>query len=405
MNKGLKIVFWIIFFPIMFTIFVVKNTWKKPVKIVTLSILWLFTVIFWMTPSADAPVGTADTDVEVVDAAEGNEQSLDFETETDTDTNANEAVAADKSVEANSGTEPASLDTSSTLQEESQSTIKTQPSSVPEQSIWLTSTIKNLGYSNNKLLEVYGGNLSGYREASVKVDIGFGVREYWAFTNQYGQLVAVIAEEVVLQDDNTEPVTDNGRYYPDEAKVSGTERSDLDEGHVIADSLGGVSNAYNITPQDSTLNRYGDQAYMEKWIREAGGCSEFVAVITYPNTTTQIPSHYSYTYTLMGNVINDEFDNVNPDEVNTTVAEKVPVQEQTPTPEPEPIVEPTPEPIATPEPPVTQPEHDISSIDTNGNGTVTIAEAKAAGYTMPITSDHWLYKYMIDRDGDGMVGE
>jgi len=24
---------------------------------------------------------------------------------------------------------------------------------------------------------------------------------------------------------------------------------------------------------------------------------------------------------------------------------------------------------------------------------------------MPITSDHWLYPYMDDRDGDGMVGE
>lgn len=62
-------------------------------------------------------------------------------------------------------------------------------------------------------------------------------------------------------------------------------------GHVIADSLGGVSNAYNITPQDSTLNRDGDQAYMEKVIRDAGGRSNFTAVITYPSTTTQIPSH------------------------------------------------------------------------------------------------------------------
>ena len=48
---------------------------------------------------------------------------------------------------------------------------------------------------------------------------------------------------------------------------------------------------------------------------------------------------------------------------------------------------------------------DVSKIDTNGNGKVTIAEAKAAGYSMPIHSDHWLYKYMDDRDGDGMVGE
>ena len=58
-------------------------------------------------------------------------------------------------------------------------------------------------------------------------------------------------------------------------KVSGVENKDLDEGHIIADSLGGVSNAYNITPQNSTLNRHADQAYMEKMIRDAGGCTDF----------------------------------------------------------------------------------------------------------------------------------
>lgn len=48
---------------------------------------------------------------------------------------------------------------------------------------------------------------------------------------------------------------------------------------------------------------------------------------------------------------------------------------------------------------------DISSVDTNGNGTVTITEAEAAGYSMPITSEHWLYPYMTDQDNDGVVGE
>ncbi|KAF0818137.1 hypothetical protein KIS4809_2939 [Bacillus sp. ZZV12-4809] len=42
---------------------------------------------------------------------------------------------------------------------------------------------------------------------------------------------------------------------------------------------------------------------------------------------------------------------------------------------------------------------------TNGNGQVTIQEAKDAGYSMSIMSDHWLYPYMDDRDNDGMVGE
>ncbi len=165
-------------------------------------------------------------------------------------------------------------------------------------------------------IEVDGGDLSGQRLPNVVVDVGFGDRAYYAFTNEYGQLVKVTAKEIILQDDEHEPVLSSGRYYPDEAKVPGTESPTLDEGHVIADSLGGVSNAYNITPQDSTLNRDGNQAYMEKVIRDAGGCSDFTAVITYPSTTTQIPSHYSYTYTLKGSVINDEFDNVNPDAAN-----------------------------------------------------------------------------------------
>lgn len=171
-------------------------------------------------------------------------------------------------------------------------------------------------FAGYKLIEVYGGDLSGHREPNVVVDIGFGDREYYAFTNEYGQLVKVIAKEIILQDESTEPVNSNGRYYKDEAKVPGVESKNLDEGHIIADSLGGVSNAYNITPQNSTLNRHGDQAYMEKVIRDAGGCTDFVAIITYPNTSTQIPSHYSYTYTINANVINDEFDNINPDDYN-----------------------------------------------------------------------------------------
>ena len=245
-------------------------------------------------------------------------------------------------------------------------------------------------FSGYDLIEVDGGDLSGYRQPNVVVDIGFGDREYWAFTNEHGQLVRVIADEIILQDDNNEPVTSSGRYYSDEAKVPGVERDDLDEGHIIADSLGGVSNAYNITPQESTLNRHGDQAYMEDAIRKAGGAKKFEAIITYPNTKTQIPSSYKYTYTLRGNVIVDTFDNVNPDKVNESLGLT------------------GSEPVETTEPAKSTGSNangDISSVDTNGNGQVTIKEAKAAGFRMPITSDHWLYPYMDDRDGDGMVGE
>lgn len=205
-----------------------------------------------------------------------------------------------------------SLVISSTLVGCETTSVSTESKQTVNQEVGVSSDIDAL-LANNRIIEVDCEDMSGTREPNVKVDIGFGDREYWAYTNEYGQLVRVEAKEIVLQDDNIEPVTAEGRYYSDEAKVPGVEQKDLDEGHIIADSLGGVSNAYNITPQDSTLNRHGDQAYMEKVIRDAGGCTDFVAVIAYSDTNTQIPSHYSYTYTINGEVMNDEFDNVNPD--------------------------------------------------------------------------------------------
>jgi hypothetical protein len=265
-----------------------------------------------------------------------------------------------------------------------------------------------------KVISVKGGDLSGKRLPNVAVDIGYGSRVYWGFTNKYGQLVYVVADKITIQDSKTEKVLKNGRYYKDEAKVPGTERKDLDEGHVIADSLGGVSNAYNITPQNSTLNRHGDQAYMEKVIRDAGGCTDFVATITYPDTKTQIPSHYKYTYKINGEGITDSFDNVDPDEANKPLISVTPKPTVVPTATPKPTIIPTPIPTPTlmPTPiPTQMPTNEISEatelrkVDTNGNGRVTIAEAEVAGFSMPIYSNHWLYKYMTDSDGDGMVGE
>lgn len=284
------------------------------------------------------------------------------------------------------GTEKSTEDILSAVQAISNDKTINQESTTPSNS-------ESIDYNGAtyKIIQVDGGDLSGSRQSNVAVDIGYGDRTYWAFTNEHGQLVYVTADKITLQDDSTEPVNSDGRYYPDEAKVPGTEREDLDEGHVIADSLGGVSNAYNITPQNSTLNRHGDQAYMEKVIRDAGGCENFVATITYPDTTTQIPSHYHYEYVLNGSKVVDDFDNVNPDEVNAAISTQVDTAEATTVP--------------TTEAATTNEKEELSRIDANGNGKVTIAEAKAAGYSMPIYSDHWLYKYMDDRDHDGMVGE
>ncbi len=246
-------------------------------------------------------------------------------------------------------------------------------------------------FTGSKKITIDGGDLSGSRQANVVVDIGFGDRKYWAFTNEHGQLVRVIAKKIVLQDDATEDVTRDGRYYSDEAKVPGVERADLDEGHIIADSLGGVSNAYNITPQNSTLNRHGDQAYMEDVIRKAGGATNFEAQITYPDTSTMIPSAYQYTYTVRGNTVVDRFKNGNPDETNAALG--LTKKKET---KKEPTAKSTPDTTKT---------EDVSRVDTDGNGQVTIQEAKDAGYAMPITEKHWLYQYMRDNDHDGMVGE
>ena len=246
-------------------------------------------------------------------------------------------------------------------------------------------------FTGYRKILVDGGDLSGSRQANVVVDIGFGDRKYWAFTNEHGQLVRVIAKKIVLQNDATEDVTRDGRYYSDEAKVPGVERPDLDEGHIIADSLGGVSNAYNITPQDSTLNRHGDQAYMEDVIRKAGGATNFEAQITYPDTSTMIPSAYQYTYTVRENTVVDRFKNGNPDETNAALGLTKKKEKKT-------------ESSATSSVNTTATE-DVSRVDTDGNGQVTIQEAKDAGFAMPITEKHWLYQYMRDNDHDGMVGE
>ena len=73
----------------------------------------------------------------------------------------------------------------------------------------------------------------------------------------------------------------------------------------------------------------------------------------------------------MGNEVVDTFDNVNPDEVNASLGltGSEPADSSSST-----------------------TDGDVSSVDTNGNGQVTIKEAEAEGYSIPIMSDHWLYR-------------
>lgn len=158
----------------------------------------------------------------------------------------------------------------------------------------------------NKEITVDPCDLSGDRKKNVKVDVGmdtdYSSREYWGYTNEYSQLVYVKADEIIAQDDNEEETEEKGggRYCSDEAKVKGVEATNLDEGHIIADSLGGVSNAYNITPQESQLNRYGTQADLEEEMREALSAgkevTDFEGFVYYKTTNDTIPISYKISY-------------------------------------------------------------------------------------------------------------
>ena len=154
------------------------------------------------------------------------------------------------------------------------------------------------------------------RTANVVVSIGAtddGVpREYYAVTNSTGQLVEVIARDIIVQNDETETVSDKGRYCDNLPFVPGAGKG-FDRGHVIADSLGGQSNVYNLAPQNATLNRYGDQAFIENQIRKAGGAADFHAVLTYPDSYSDVPSRYSIAYSLENTPRVRTFANIDPD--------------------------------------------------------------------------------------------
>ncbi|BES66097.1 hypothetical protein SANA_25360 [Gottschalkiaceae bacterium SANA] len=333
--KLLKILAWIIVFPFMLTYW----GWKRKKKLVMvlgaiLSVLFI-TIASIDTGSAGVNAGqnmrelqqgeavSDSREVPLEDSGEENlsevEEIVESQSSEDNDLTGEPEVVSASMESAESQAIDKARDSPETNNSDNNSLADGANTEIIEGS---KEQSKSGLFDGYRLIEVDGRDLSGHRESNVVVDIGFGDREYYAFTNEFGQLVKVVAEEIILQDDATEPVLSTGRYFSDEAKVPGVESPVLDEGHVIADSLGGVSNAYNITPQDSTLNRHGDQAYMEDQIRKAGGCTDFVAIITYQDAETQIPSHYSYKYTLKGNVIEDDFDNVNPDEINAPVIEK-----------------------------------------------------------------------------------
>lgn len=170
--------------------------------------------------------------------------------------------------------------------------------------------------SNNYKIRVDACDLSGNRRANVKVNIGNQTknikREYYAYTNKYKQVVYVEAKELILQQKSEEK--HKGRLCQDEANVKGTEDKNLDQGHIIADALGGVSNAYNITPENSYLNRKGSKYNLEQeWMNALRNNQKITNVkveIIYPNNYTQTPSKYKYSWEVDGSKRNLEIDNI-----------------------------------------------------------------------------------------------
>lgn len=166
-------------------------------------------------------------------------------------------------------------------------------------------------WSYKRVVNVDPCNTDGKRQKNVVVDIGYGHREYYALTNNNGQLTEVYAGQ--LEEQHPEEELDNKRYCPSQANVPGVKKDVYDRGHVIADALGGVSNAYNITPQDSKLNRSGEQAQMERELLNALNSGKSVTnlavEIEYPNSNTQIPTEYIFDYDINSQHYHRDFAN------------------------------------------------------------------------------------------------
>ena len=223
MKKAGKLFLWVFLFPFMLTYWGWKSKKKTVVAIgAILSLLFIVMGIVGQNPSKE-PV--------VVDNAPVVEQLVD---QNDKNTSTEEANVND-SEKVSSTTDQESNQEQEIVSEASNAVSDESHVDDPESNGAVAEAVAHETplFDGYKLIYVDGGDLSGHREANVVVDIGFGDREYWAFTNEYGQLVKVIADQIILQDDTTELVTSEGRYFPDEAKVPGTEASDLDEGHVI----------------------------------------------------------------------------------------------------------------------------------------------------------------------------
>ncbi len=161
----------------------------------------------------------------------------------------------------------------------------------------------------NTEISVDSCDLSGGRQPNVKVNVGYDFREYYGYTNEYSQLVYVQADKLVEQYKSEE--NSKKRYCDGQANVRDI-GGNYNRGHAIGDALGGDSNAYNIFPQLINTNKgaYNDvERQLQDTLYNSGSVTNFELKLTYPNSSTNIPSSYTMSYNLNGAYDEHTFNN------------------------------------------------------------------------------------------------
>lgn len=155
---------------------------------------------------------------------------------------------------------------------------------------------------------------------------------------------------------------------------------------------------YRVTPVFEGNNLIASGVYLEGFSIEDNG-EGLMFNIYIPNTQPGVTINYADVSSVgqEGPARDGEIQQYSPHKKAKATSEPNPAPAPKPAPAPVPEAKPVPAPVT--------PAYDLSEVDTDGNGKVTIQEAKDAGYKMPIFSDYWLYKYMDDRNNNGMVGE
>lgn len=209
--------------------------------------------------------------------------------------------------------------------------------------------------------DISGVEPTGWNQAEYSIVSGG-----WLYNRSH-----LIGHQLTGEDDNVENLMTGTRYFNTEGM--------LPFENFVANYIEETENhvRYRVTPYFEGDNLLASGVFMEGFSIEDNG--EGLSFHIYvPNVQPEVEIDYA-----TGESKYDE-----------PAVEEEPAVEVVPE---EPVVEETPDP--------TPSGGDVSSVDANGNGKVTIQEAKDAGFSMPIYSDHWLYPYMDDRDHDGMVGE